>query len=164
MKTLVLVRHAETRYPLPNQADFDRELAESGRLEAWKMAFFLQKESILPEVFISSPAKRAVQTAQIFVEILTRNQSEILKKEILYEPSVQSFYKVIEEIPNEVSSAIIFSHNPGISHFVNDLDCMPPTNLITCGIFALTFDSDKWTDFQLVPKSLLFYRSPMNKL
>ena len=61
MKTLILVRHAKSDWT-ENTDDFDRPLNERGHQDAPKMAKFLKSEEVKIDVFVTSPAKRALTT------------------------------------------------------------------------------------------------------
>lgn len=68
MKTLFLIRHAKSSWDDPNKDDFDRPLNERGKRNAPFMGKLLKKENILPDLIISSPAKRAIATAKIIAD------------------------------------------------------------------------------------------------
>ncbi len=61
---LILWRHAEARNPEGAEADADRELTARGRRQAEKLAEWLRAQPLRNVAVLSSPAKRAVQTAQ----------------------------------------------------------------------------------------------------
>src|SRR5690606_41503195 len=64
-KYLYFLRHATAEVIRPNQLDIDRCLIEKGRLQARRVAAFMQRYAITPEAVFSSPYPRAVQTAAI---------------------------------------------------------------------------------------------------
>jgi len=41
----------------------------------------------------------------------------------------------------------VFSHNPGITTFVNTLTNMQVDNMPTCSIFAVKSNAESWSDF-----------------
>ena len=59
---LILWRHAEAKNPEGAEADTDRELTARGRRQAEKLAEWLRAQPLRD--VLSSPAKRALQTAQ----------------------------------------------------------------------------------------------------
>ena len=63
---IFLIRHAKTQYPSLGMDDFDRALIESGKQEAARVSAKLVARGIKPDIIISSPAKRAKMTAEIF--------------------------------------------------------------------------------------------------
>ncbi len=61
---LILWRHAEAKEPEGPVADAERELTTRGKRHAEKIAEWLREQPLRNVVVISSPAKRALQTAQ----------------------------------------------------------------------------------------------------
>ncbi|MBI5109282.1 MAG: histidine phosphatase family protein [Rhodocyclales bacterium] len=61
---LILWRHAEAKDPEGPVADAERELTTRGKRHAEKIAGWLREQPLRNVVVISSPAKRALQTAQ----------------------------------------------------------------------------------------------------
>lgn len=157
MKTLLLVRHAKSDWPVDVE-DFDRPLNEIGMVNAPKMARLLQEKSIELDTFISSPAKRALETCKLF--------SEVYKKEYsidasLYNPKERNFENLILGLENTINSVILFSHNNGISNFANSLTD-EIVNLPTSGVVGYEVDCDNWSDFPLAKKKFLYFYSPKN--
>lgn len=61
---LLLWRHAEAKDAEDSMADADRGLTERGRQQAERVADWLRQQPLRKVEVISSPAKRAVQTAK----------------------------------------------------------------------------------------------------
>lgn len=160
MKQLVLVRHAESGWSGPFGKDIDRVLTSKGQTDAMQMAFRLKSENIIPERFITSNAKRAFETAKIFAETLEIPIGDISIEKSLYEPVVQSFYKIIEGIPERYERVALFSHNPGITGFLQDFNLIPHIQMPPCGVFAIRINSSHWKDFRISEKSFLLYAFP----
>ena len=157
MKTLVLIRHAKSDWP-ENVDDFDRPLTIQGQNDAKKMAHFLKTQNIDFNTFITSPAKRAVETCQLFSTIYDVNYSTDHK---LYNPREVNFENAIYGLEDNVNSVAFFSHNNGISNFANTLtdDII---NLPTCGIAIYHVDCENWSNFENSPKKLINFHSPKN--
>ncbi len=160
MKTLFLIRHAKSSWEAGAATDFDRTLNDRGRKEAPKMAAKLAADQPQIDCFISSPAVRALSTAAFFAAAYKRSFDSIIQVEKLYEPALASFYEVAAAIDDSQASAVIFSHNPGITEFVQSLSIVGIDHMPTCAIVGLTIDCDHWKGFQFAPKHLLFFRYP----
>lgn len=158
MKRLMLVRHAETEWSAPTGKDFDRQLTPKGLRDARAMATMLRSAHFIPDRIFTSSAVRAIQTAHIFRDTLGLDNALVQSSDMLYEPSVNSFYNTVETIPNGVQTAFIFSHNPGISAFCNELDIGPMVNLAPCDVFALELNTERWDEISHTEKKFLFYR------
>ena len=162
MKTLFIVRHAKSSWDDPLQSDFDRPLNERGKKDAPKMAKRLADKKFDVEVFISSPAKRAKRTAQHFMEAFDAKEKDLILNNILYEASPQAFFASVAAIDDKFETAAIFSHNPGITAFVNMLtDHMIP-NMPTCAVFGVKVHTDSWKDFKDAKKEVLLFDYPKN--
>lgn len=156
-----MVRHAKSSWDDFTTPDFDRPLNDRGKKDAPEMARRLSDKKIEIDVFISSPAKRAKSTCKAFCKVYNRDKEEIVFVEELYHASVETFNKVASSINDAFESAIIFSHNPGITDFVNTLvKDVTIDNMPTCAIFAVEADTNSWTDFLAAPKKLLFIDYP----
>jgi phosphohistidine phosphatase len=67
---------------------------------------------------------------------------------------------VIAAIDDSAETAAIFSHNPGITAFVNELTKTRIDNMPTCGVFAIKAETDHWKDFWPAKKSFWFFDYP----
>jgi phosphohistidine phosphatase len=81
MKTLLLVRHAKATHE-SGYSDFERPLTEKGIHGAEKMAKHLQEKGIIPQLFVTSPALRTHQTANIFTDTLKLAPATINKGDL----------------------------------------------------------------------------------
>lgn len=124
------------------------------------MAEKLQARGQLPDLLVSSTANRALRTAKYFAETFCIDEKKILVVPKLYHAWIPVFYEVIADLPDMASTVAIFSHNPGITAFVNELTGTRIDNMPTCGIFAVRFDSDQWSDFEKAEKKFLFFDYP----
>jgi phosphohistidine phosphatase len=124
------------------------------------MAKRLVEKKINIELFVSSPAKRARKTAGLFMEAFNRDKDEILLIPGLYHAPPETFINVIQELEDRYSSIAIFSHNPGITAFVNTLTYVRLDNMPTCSIFGISLDTGHWNEFPTAKKDFLFFDFP----
>lgn len=162
MKTLILVRHAKSSWDNSVLTDFERPLNERGKHDAPQMAKKLKQKEIEIDLFISSPAKRAKKTAEIFMHEFNVKEKNLLTIPALYEASVEIFLEVISVIKDKNRTVALFGHNPGITDFINLLECYPVYDMPTCGVFALKIKSKKWKDIKDADKEFLFFDYPKN--
>ncbi len=163
MKTLILVRHAKSSWEDVNLPDFDRPLNNRGKEDAKKMAQRLHKKISKLDAIISSPAKRAKKTAESFAEAFNTKEKGILFFPSLYHAAGTDFINVIEELNDKLDSIAVFSHNPGITYFVNELvPNIKIDNVPTTGIFAVNVNTCKWSQFQKAEKQFMFFDYPKN--
>jgi phosphohistidine phosphatase len=160
LKTLLLVRHAKSDWNDASLSDFDRPLNERGKRDAPAMAHRLLDKKIAIDVFISSPAKRAKKTATIISKEYGKDKEGLILIDELYGAGEDVFFDVISKADNKFDSIAVFSHNPGITDFANMLTDARIDNIPTCGIFAVTIDCKKWTDFKHAKKEFWFFDYP----
>src|SRR5690606_3665424 len=121
MKTLLLIRHAKSSWNDPDQDDFDRPLNKRGKQNAPEMAGRLLHKGMVPELIVSSPAKRARTTAKIMAREWKYPKEAILLEEELYLCYASTFLKVITKIDDDFDVVAIFAHNAGIPDVANSL-------------------------------------------
>jgi phosphohistidine phosphatase len=160
MKTVLLIRHAKSSWGDLNLPDFDRPLNDRGKADAPKMAKRIYNKEICIDTFISSPAKRARKTAEIFAERYGIKKSDIIFVPSLYHAGDDIFYDTIANAPLKSDSIAIFSHNPGITDFASRLTVNRIDNMPTCSIFAVKADIDHWSEFEMAVKEFYFFDFP----
>jgi phosphohistidine phosphatase len=126
--------------------DLERPLNKRGLKDAPKMAEIFSENNARPQLIISSPARRALETAENFAEDLDYDFAKIKVKvkDSIYEASLEDLLEVIMDFRPKYESIMLFGHNPGLTRLVNYLSPVKIDNLPTCGIFCLEFDVTKW--------------------
>ena len=148
MKHLYIIRHskAEDR----TGTDYNRELVEKGREKA-EFAAEKFKMNINPQIdlFISSPAPRALQTAEIFAEVLEYPSDSIRTEEILYEAKESAeVLPYIQAIESNIDTVALFGHNPLLEEMIEYLSNSYVDKLPKCGIVLINFNTDKWDNIK----------------
>jgi len=159
MKHLLLIRHAKSSWDF-NVEDFDRPLNDRGEKNAPEMAKRLIEKDIKIDAFVSSPANRALSTAKLFVNEYGKKAKNIITVPALYSASIETFYSVIEELNDDDKTVAIFSHNPSITEFANELTDTRVDDMPTCAIYAVKTDIKKWKDFRDAEKRFWFFDYP----
>ena len=160
-KTLLVIRHAKSSWDIGTLNDFERPLNDRGKKDAPVMAKRLIDRNIPVDVFVSSPAKRAKKTAELFCETFGKSEDDIVYVSMLYHATDEVFYEVVEQLDDAFNTVALFSHNPGITEFVNNLtDGIKIDNMPTCSIYAINVQVKKWSDFKKAKKEFLFFDYP----
>ncbi|MBN2281531.1 MAG: histidine phosphatase family protein [Candidatus Marinimicrobia bacterium] len=162
MKTLYLVRHAKTVEGSPDLKDFDRYLKPRGISDSRVMASLMKKNSWLPETIITSPAKRARQTAELFCEIFQYSHERIVEEKSLYYGGQVEMIDLLQNISNDSESVMIIGHNPTIHEVVNYLVGYGIEHYPTCAVSGLRFNINLWIEITLKKGELLFFEVPKN--
>src|SRR5690348_3595826 len=162
-KLLLLIRHAKSSWDDIGQKDFDRPLNERGKNDAPAMAKKIRKEKDVElDAIVSSPAKRALETAKYFAKEFDIKKKHIIEVPKLYEPTIDAFYDAVANIDDDYKAVALFSHNPGITAFANQLTNVHVDDMPTCAVFALRVLADEWKNFQLAEKEFWFFDYPKN--
>ena len=164
MKTVLLIRHAKSSWDNIGEADIDRPLNERGKKDAPEMAKRIKKRDLKIDAFITSHAKRARRTAGAFAEEFGLDKKEVVINEDLYGAYASGFDKVIASLPKKYKTVALFSHNPGITEYVNTLTGVQVDNMPTAAIFAVSSEAETWEDFKTSEKQFLFFDYPKNPL
>lgn len=159
MKTLLLIRHAKSDWD-NILSDFDRPLNERGKHDAPIMAKRIKDRKIEIDAFVSSPAKRAKKTAELFMHEYDVKEKKLHFVPSLYEASSNDFYNAVFDLKDKYDTVAIFGHNPGITDFVNSLSCTSIDNMPTCSVYALKIKTKNWVDFKKADKDFLFFYYP----
>jgi len=109
---------------------------------------------------ISSPAKRAKKTAQAFADKFGYDKDRIQFQQKLYEAGTEQFYEVIADMDDSLDNVAIFSHNPGITSFANDMQVAKIDEMPTCSVFAIHVPIKTWKDFRQALKEFWFFEYP----
>jgi len=146
MKRLYVLRHGKSSWEQPSIADFDRPLLPKGKRRTAKIAAFLQEKGMIPELIVSSPAKRAAQTARIVADFLN---CKLVFDENLYHAHSAAVADVVTAQSDEINSLMIVGHNPGLTSFANEYMSAGTDWLPTSALAYAAFDSDQWPAFPL---------------
>ena len=144
MKTLILMRHAKSSWKDTSLPDYDRPLNKRGRRDAPLMGRRLAARDSIPDLMVSSPAARAMATAEAIAGEIDYPWAEIVGDERLYGADELELLEVISRLDDQLQSVLLVGHNPGLSDLANDLSPDPIGNLPTCGIVEMTFGTNRW--------------------
>ena len=162
MKQVILIRHAKSVH-FGYDDDFHRDLADRGFEDADKISLKLKHLNIIPDLVISSPATRALNTAKIFCNNLGYANGQIRQEMDMYEGlSTQEFVYMIQQLPAEVQTVFVFGHNPTIYYLVSNLVKYFNSDMPTCSTVGLDFDVDKWEDVTARDGQVAFQFTPKN--
>ena len=160
MRTLSLIRHAKSSWDYPELSDFERPLNERGRRDAPRMAKHFAQEHPSGLRLVSSPALRAITTAQTFAEALGQAHTEIQLQARIYDASLKTLLRVVQEHDDADAHVALFGHNPGFSQLAQHLSACPFDEMPTCAIVTLELPLRRWADAAAGCGKLLSYLTP----
>lgn len=162
MKNIFFVRHSKAIEQLPVIADFDRPLTDRGIKNAHFMGKLLNEQHEKPQLIISSPAARAINTAIIMSKELNYPYSKIILEEKLYESSVNNYFHVIKKTSDTIQNLFLFAHNPTITEVCNLLTdgAIAIDTIPTSGIVGISFDIHTWQKIDTIKGTLILFDFP----
>jgi phosphohistidine phosphatase len=164
MRLLTLVRHAKSSWDHEGLSDFERPLNPRGRRDAPLMAERARQWWGKPDRFVSSPALRAITTAQVFAQHLGLDPQEIVLRPRIYEASSARLLEMLQGCDDHDRQIMLFGHNPGLSQFAHELARCDFEDLPTCGMAHLTLDLEHWHEARAGCGKLLRFSCPREKL
>jgi phosphohistidine phosphatase len=108
----------------------------------------IHKKVACPDVFVSSCANRALHTALIFSYTFNYPLANIKISKSLYSFSDGYLIKTVKALDDGFDSSIIFSHDHGISSFVNKFGSELLDHVPTCGVVGIKFDTNHWKNIK----------------
>lgn len=115
-RTLVVARHAKSDWGT-GVVDHERPLNERGRRDAAALGEWLHEHLGHIGLVICSNATRARQTWRLASAALDPAPT-VRYEQRVYAAEPRTLMSVVDEIPDEVSTAVLVGHNPGVSELV----------------------------------------------
>lgn len=145
MRTLFLIRHAKSSRDDPSLPDKDRPLDDRGKRDAPKMGKRLAKRDVKPDLILSSPARRALKTAEIIARKLDYKIKDIIVDDRLYACAAVDLLNVIHELDDKLKRVMLFGHNPELTELAHRLS-REITHMPTCAVAEFRFNVKSWSD------------------
>lgn len=160
MKLLSLVRHSIAQEPDEAENDFVRSLTDTGIELAIKIASQIDPNYFVNATFISSPANRAIETANIFANFAHIKSEQIIQSEFLYSCfKEQSFFYFLEEQIPHANNCWIFGHNPMISNLFQMLS-RQNLSMPKCAVAIFQTTANHWLEIDGKNIQLVKYVNP----
>ena len=160
MKKLIVVRHAKSSWK-HNVRDLDRPIKNRGITDITAVSKEFKRKYVHPEIVFSSPARRALETCNIFLKHIEFSYNNVIISPELYDFGGNSLINFIKSIDNTYNNVMLFGHNHALTYFVNTYGDNYIDNLPTSGLVIFEFDIDTWKDLKpgkiiemIIPKNL----------
>ena len=112
-RQLCLLRHAKSDWSM-TLADFERPLNHRGQQQSLQMGAWMQRNNLIPDCILSSPATRARETILNICSELTFDAQEIQWQEDLYHASRQTLLREALSRLEKYPTVMLVAHNPGL--------------------------------------------------
>ena len=116
-RELLIMRHAKSDWN-SGASDFDRPLTRRGKDDAPKIGAWLRQEGLVPDHVVSSPARRAHQTAVRVCKVLEVPRGQIDWDPRVYAADLDALLEVLGCCPPDAPRVLLIGHNPGLETLV----------------------------------------------
>lgn len=144
MKRILICRHGKAASKKGGTPDIERPLKKRGISDASRMAERLDESGLRPDRVISSPARRAMMTAEAMAEQWEWNKEEIITDGVLYPGDPEEIIPWIAELPDDADCVLIVGHLPGLEYLVDLLTDIAPGHLPTASVANCQFHVEEW--------------------
>lgn len=162
MKKIVMVRHATAAPKGVDVDDFARSLRKKGHKECRAMIrWYLENVGEVPDLMLSSPANRAIETAELFANGLGYKPKRIAKNEALYGTAgPEAFLEILKSLDGKYSSVMVFGHDPVFSEFAKYMVDVFDDVLPKCSVFGFTVNRKSWKTLKAGDGRVEYFESP----
>ncbi len=112
MRTLYLLRHAKSSWSDPALPDHERPLEPRGVRDAKRIAEHLGRLQVAPALVLCSSATRTRETLALVRPRL--GGAPVQVEDELYAASSDALLERLRRLPDDVGSALLIGHNPGL--------------------------------------------------
>jgi phosphohistidine phosphatase len=146
MLSLYLTRHAKSDWADPRLDDHERPLNARGLRDAPEMAGRLKARGEKLDRILSSTALRALTTARTFADVLGLDAGGLAQDPTIYLATVQHLLRVVNNLPSDARSVMLFGHNPGFSEFAYYLTGDGVGDMPTCATVRIDLPVGTWAE------------------
>jgi phosphohistidine phosphatase len=142
MKILLLLRHAKSSWKDESLADQDRPLAKRGLRDAPRVGKLLNDANLLPDLIMSSTARRARQTVELVTDAAGYT-GEVSWLDDLYAAAPEEILELLSALPAYYTTVMVVGHNPGLEELMALLTDQVDS-LTTAALAQIDLPLDGW--------------------
>lgn len=146
MRQLTLIRHAKSSWKNPELIDFDRPLNKRGKRDLPGIARRVAHFGLMPDIILSSGAKRAITTATEVAQALAISPEQIQQVPELYESCYETLLHTLQNQPDHYRHIMLFGHNPGLQQLGFYLTQEPLEKFPTGGVMHIHLSITNWSE------------------
>jgi phosphohistidine phosphatase len=152
MLILSLFRHAKSSWSEDKLKDFDRPLADRGKAAAPRMAAYMAREGLAPELILCSPAVRTRQTLDLILPSLPGGPT-VIYEDGFYLAAVSVLLTRLRQVEGKVHHVMVVGHDPGLHGLALALAGSGPPEMLqalaakfpTAALAVITFKLRDWS-------------------
>jgi phosphohistidine phosphatase len=105
----------------------------------------LAKREVKPDLLLSSPALRALKTAQLMAVAVGYKRKDIVVDDRLYASNPDDLLAVIQVLDKKLNRVMHFGHNPEFADLAHRLSS-EIIDMPTSAVVEFNFDTKAWSD------------------
>jgi phosphohistidine phosphatase len=144
MKTVLLLRHAKSSWKDESLPDHERPLNKRGRQAAPQMGALLRQHDLVPDLVLSSSARRARSTAELAIDACGY-EGEAEFRDELYAFEADPYLIALSSLAETYQRVLLVGHNPAMEELVEALvgEYQP---MPTAALAQIELPIDHWSE------------------
>ena len=130
-RELILLRHGKSDWNTDTD-DFNRPLKDRGKRGAQRIGVWLAQQELIPDLIMTSPAERALVTAQKCCKAMGMGSDDVNTDRAIYLATRQELLDALATCPSDAHRVMLVGHNPGVEDLLEYLSSTPglcPTSI-----------------------------------
>ena len=116
-RELLLLRHGKSDWST-GLDDYHRPLKDRGKRAAQRMGVWIAQQQIMPDAIVTSPAERALVTAEKACKAMGNGDQGLIKDERIYGAGLDELLEVLVDCPPDAGRVMLVGHNPGLEELL----------------------------------------------
>ena len=116
-RELLLLRHGKSDWGT-GVDDFHRPLKDRGKRTAQRIGVWLAQQQTQPDLIVTSPAERALVTAEKACKAMGNGVEGIVQDERIYAAGLDELLTVLADCPPDADRVMLVGHNPGLEELL----------------------------------------------
>lgn len=116
-RELLIMRHGKSDWDYAVD-DFDRPITDRGKRSAQRIGVWLEGQGLMPDHVVSSPAERAITTAEKTCKAMGLGSDKVHTDRRIYAAGLGSLLEVLEDCPTGARRVLLVGHNPGLEELL----------------------------------------------
>ncbi len=159
MKTLLMLRHGKSSWADADVSDHDRPLKKRGRRDAKRMGEEIRDRDLLPDLILSSTARRARTTAERAAKAAGCADRIVETRELYFTGVDHQLGTVAKHAGDEHQRVMIVGHNPTCEEMLEKLTG-EDERVTTANLICIDFDIESWQELPGARGELRFLLRP----
>lgn len=147
-RELLILRHGKSDWSV-DVDDFQRPIMDRGKRGAQRMGVWLAQQHLIPDYIVSSPAERAITTAEKCAKVMGLSSRDIHQDSDIYEATLSDLLYSLKQVPETAKRVLIVGHNPGLEFLLlflakNQIEIADDGKLLPTATLAHLKMPDDW--------------------